>query len=88
MDNDSNPIYPHSISLIPKSGTCYDFIGDNNRFRKSIWLVPHVIKHREESEVITWRCNWGNVCESNCLYAMNKIRSNPSVIPPALESKF
>ena len=88
MENESNSTYQNSISLVAKSGTCYDFVGDNNRFRKSIWLVPHVIKHREESEVITWRCNWGNVCESNCLYAMNKNKSNLPVTPPPLESKF
>ncbi len=88
MNTEITPSYAHTISLIPKSGTCYDFIGDNNRFRKSIWLVPHVIKYREESEVITWRCNWGNVCESNCLYAMNKNRLNPPVVPPPLDQKI
>jgi hypothetical protein len=88
MNTEVTPSYAHTISLIPKSGTCYDFIGDNNRTRKSIWLVPHVIKYREESEVITWRCNWGNVCESNCLYAMNKNRNNPPVVLPPLDQRL
>jgi len=37
--------------------------------KKIIWLVPHVIKYKDESELIIWRCNWGNMCESKCLYA-------------------
>lgn len=88
MNTEVTPGYAHTISLIAKSGTCYDFIGDNNRSRKSIWLVPHVIKYREESEVITWRCNWGNVCESNCLYAMSKNRNNPPVVLPPLDQRL
>jgi|DewCreStandDraft_4_1066084.scaffolds.fasta_scaffold31444_1 hypothetical protein len=60
------------LSLMPKSGPCYDFTRGGSQVKKSIWLVPHVIKHKENSEVITWRCNWGNVCESKCLYAVGK----------------
>jgi hypothetical protein len=65
----------HIISIMPKSGPCYDFQGESVQNRKTIWLVPHVIKFKEESEVITWRCNWGNICESRCLYAMTKDKS-------------
>jgi len=60
------------LSLMPRSGPCYDFTRGGCQVKKSIWLVPHVIKHKENSEVITWRCNWGNVCESKCLYALGK----------------
>jgi len=34
----------HIISLMPKSGPCYDFQGETVQNRKTIWLVPHVIK--------------------------------------------
>jgi hypothetical protein len=81
MNSNSTSNLAHAISLTPQFGSCYDFIGDGVRSRKGIWMVPHVIKYREESEVITWRCNWGNVCESNCIYAMNKNRS-PSLTNP------
>ncbi len=75
MFNDSMMNSQHIINLMPKSGPCYDFQGDANSNRKTIWLVPHVIKFKDESEVITWRCNWGAICESRCLYAMTKDKS-------------
>jgi hypothetical protein len=74
MNTDCNPGFAHAISLIPKSLLCFDFVEETFRQKKSVCLVPHVIKFKEESEVITWRCNWGNVCESKCLYAMSKDR--------------
>jgi len=64
-----NGIHNNSGHFAPKFGPCYDFLFDNHQTKKTIWLVPHVIKYRDESEVITWRCNWGNICESRCLYA-------------------
>jgi hypothetical protein len=70
MNNDSNNAPSRWINLMPHSNPCYDFQENNNRSKKSICLVPHVIKYKQESEVITWRCNWGNSCESECLYAM------------------
>ncbi len=65
----------HQISVMAASLVCYDFVENNLRSRKNVCLVPHVIKQKEESQVITWRCNWGNVCESKCLYAMSRDRS-------------
>lgn len=56
--------------FVPRFGHCDDVIITNEKERKIIWLVPHVIKHTQGSEVITWRCNWGNVCKSRCIYAM------------------
>jgi hypothetical protein len=72
MNNDSITSSLPIINLMLRSGPCYDFVMDGHQAKKTIWLVPHVIKYRDESEVITWRCNWGNVCESRCLYAMTK----------------
>jgi hypothetical protein len=60
------------ISIKPCSSLCYDFIGNGYNTKKSTWIIPHVNKSIEDSEIITWRCNWGDTCESNCLYAMNK----------------
>lgn len=74
MNDDSNNIVI-SINIMPKYGYCYDFLKDVYSGRKTIWLVPHVIKYREESQVIIWRCNWGNVCKSDCIYAMAKERN-------------
>jgi hypothetical protein len=62
--------------LMPKSDACYDYLKNNYRTRKNVWLVPHVIRKKDDSEIITWRCNWGGVCESECLYAMVKDRKS------------
>jgi hypothetical protein len=70
MNVDSSSAPSHWLNLMPHSNPCYDFMEKNNRSKKSVCLVPHVIKYKPESEVITWRCNWGNTCESDCLYAM------------------
>jgi len=64
-----NSIHNNHEHFTPKFGPCDDFSYDNNQMKKIIWLVPHVIKYKDESELIIWRCNWGNMCESKCLYA-------------------
>jgi hypothetical protein len=69
----------HHLTFMPRFGPCYDFIKDALQVRRSIWLVPHVIKHRDDSEVITWRCSLGHVCESECLYAMAKEKVLPAL---------
>ncbi len=73
MNNDLNNIFA-PINIIPKYGHCDDFYKNNNSSRKTIWLVPHIIKYREDSQIIIWRCNWGNTCESGCIYSMAKKR--------------
>ena len=64
--------FKDEINLLPKYGYCNDVKVGTFTTRKIVWLVPHVIRHREDDEVITWRCNWGNVCGSKCVYAMAK----------------
>ncbi len=64
------------FAFMPQSSSCFDFIQSNRRFRKNAWMVPHVIKHKEDSELISWRCNWGSACESDCMYAMAKGKAN------------
>lgn len=58
----------------PTSDSCYEFFGDGYRSKKSVWVVPHIIKNKDGSEIVTWHCNWGNTCESKCVYAMSKER--------------
>ncbi len=57
------------LAFVPNSAPCFDFLQADRRFRKTAWLVPHVIKHKDESELISWRCNFGYTCESECIYA-------------------
>lgn len=73
MDNDFfNTKSQASVFLMPKSGYCVNFIEGNLKTGKTVFLVPHVITHRDHSEIIIWRCNWGNICDSKCIYAINK----------------
>lgn len=58
--------------LNPCSSPCYNFTRNGSPSKKTTWLVPHVIKYREDSAIISWRCNWGLICESGCIYAMAK----------------
>jgi hypothetical protein len=63
------------IYIVPKANSCYDFSENGSRTRKTVFLIPHVIRHQEDCEIITWRCNWGHVCESKCHYAVAKIKN-------------
>jgi hypothetical protein len=40
--------------------------------KKTVWLVPHHIKREGENAIIVWRCNWGEECESYCVYARKR----------------
>ncbi|HSW58231.1 MAG TPA: hypothetical protein VLH15_07505 [Dehalococcoidales bacterium] len=75
MSTNTAPYLLDNTSLTPRAGFCFDYETNNFRQKKSIWLVPHVIRHRADCRIITWRCNWGNSCESECLYAMVKDKS-------------
>jgi len=85
--NNENSNHSRWISLMPISNPCYDFMENHNRSKKSIYLVPHVIKYKMESDVITWRCNWGQICESNCLYAMGNERRKLQQMRPEPETE-
>jgi hypothetical protein len=61
-----------TINMQPGPGQCYDYFENGYLAKKFTWLIPHIIKNNEDSEIITWHCNWGNSCESACLYAVNK----------------
>ena len=63
------------FNLAPKFGFCNDVRVDNHPVRRIIWLVPHVIKQKGDSKIITWRCNWGNVCTSKCMYSSLRDRN-------------
>jgi hypothetical protein len=70
-----------TIVLMPNSSVCFNFMHDSQRLRRSAWLVPHVVRHKEDSELVSWRCNWGNTCQSDCFYAMARERERER--PPA-----
>jgi hypothetical protein len=67
-----------STLLMPKNGYCNDFTTGNIPSRKMVFLVPHVIAHRDHSEIIIWRCNWGAICDSRCVYANIKSKNMPN----------
>jgi len=72
MVNNCHTVFPGDVKFSPKSGPCYSYNNNDHPFKQTVWLVPHVIKYREDSMIISWRCNWGNVCSSTCQYAMTK----------------
>jgi hypothetical protein len=74
MNNNIAAASESFIQIVPKSNSCYDFSENGSRLRKTVFLIPHVIRHSEDSEIITWRCNWGHMCEAKCRYAMAKSR--------------
>ena len=81
--NASSSINRRSLmAIMPYCAACYNFQQGDHQIKKSVWLVPHVIKHKDNSELISWRCNWGNVCESECIYAMAKDRAERAAAPP------
>lgn len=74
MPDGAVPVPETPLYLMPKSNTCYDFSENGLHTRKTVFLIPHVIRHEEKAAIITWRCNWGHVCESKCHYAIAKIK--------------
>ncbi len=80
MDERRDREFKATIVLMPNSSVCFNFMRDNQRLRRSAWLVPHVVRHKDDSELVSWRCNWGNTCQSNCYYAMarDRDRERPS----------
>jgi hypothetical protein len=75
MNNDVTATQESLVYIMPKSNSCYDFSENGSRTRKTVFLIPHVIRHKEDSEIITWRCNWGHVCVSKCHYAVANIKN-------------
>lgn len=78
----------YNSCLMPRSGPCFNYLQDGHNSRRTVWLVPHVIKHKEESDIISWRCNWGNVCESSCLYATIKNKGALEMASPAVNDTY
>ena len=65
------------LTLLPNSAICFNFLHDGTRLKKSTWMVPHVIRHRDDTDVVSWRCNWGHTCESDCFYARAREQVTP-----------
>jgi hypothetical protein len=77
MDNASEGKGQGLLSLLPNASICFNFMHDGTRLKKSSWMVPHVVRHREGTDVVSWRCNWGHVCESECFYARSRDEARP-----------
>jgi hypothetical protein len=61
------------IRLSPHCAPCYNFLSANEELKKTVWLVPHIIKSKYDNELmIIWCCNWGERCEAQCLYSRAK----------------
>lgn len=60
------------IKLAPHCSACHNFLKDNRELIKTVWLVPHVVRHKGNDTIITWRCNWGHLCEAGCIYVRAK----------------
>ena len=57
---------------MPNAAVCFNFVRDGQRLKKSSWMVPHVVRHKDDADLISWRCSWGHVCESECFYALTQ----------------
>lgn len=77
MKNNCIPNSYYEIHLSPKCGPCHNFADNGFYTTRTAWLVPHVVKNKDGSQIITWRCNWGGICKSECIYAMLKERERP-----------
>ena len=69
MNNAADAKARSVTALLPNSAICFNFVHDGTRLKKSTWMVPHVVRHKDDTDVVSWRCNWGNTCESDCFYA-------------------
>jgi hypothetical protein len=64
--------YCNATVVMPNATVCFNFVHDAQRLKKSSWLVPHVVRHKDNTDLISWRCSWGHLCESECFYAQSK----------------
>jgi len=73
-----------SLHLEPHCSPCYNYLRGNLEEKKTVWLVPLVVRQDRGKVVISWSCSFGQSCEcANCIYAHaeNKKRdvgSNPT----------
>ncbi len=66
-----------TVLLMPAVGVCWNFVQGDRRLRKSSWMIPHVVRQKDDTHVVSWRCSWGNSCESGCYYAMARRERAP-----------
>ncbi len=62
--------YQGILNAMPNCVVCFDFEEQGRKGRKSAWLVPHVIRQKDDGCEISRRCSWGRKCESDCVYAL------------------
>jgi hypothetical protein len=81
----TSTIFPNNVKLSPKTGPCDSCKNNDHLSKQTVWLVPHVIKYKDDSMIISWRCNWGNICMSPCQYAMT--RANVEGLTPKVQAQ-
>jgi hypothetical protein len=59
----------NGMTILTYCASCYDFRIGNHQNMRIVDLVPNAIRREEDSEVISWKCNRGDSCESECVYA-------------------
>jgi len=58
-----------TVMVEPRCSACHNFLKDNTESVKSVWLAPHILRHRDDATIIIWRCSMGTECRAACLYA-------------------
>ncbi len=66
----STLLYQSMRIVMPNCTVCFGFEEQGKTGKKSAWLVPHVIRQKEDCYEISRRCSWGRRCESDCFYAL------------------
>jgi hypothetical protein len=57
------------MTILTYCASCYDFRIGNHQNMRIVNLVPNAIRREHDSEVISWRCDRGDACESECVYS-------------------
>jgi hypothetical protein len=58
------------LTLMPFCSACHNFRKEGYVMIKAVWLTPCAIKYKDDTEIISWRCDRGSLCESDCIYAV------------------
>jgi len=60
-----------SFTITPNCKPCHDFkVSEEGPTEiRTAWLTPVTIRKNLDDYRLSWRCNYGEVCCSKCLYA-------------------
>ena len=66
------------IGLQPHCSACFNYLKEGREDKKTVWLVPTIVRKKQDELIIVWRCNWGSSCESrSCIYSRPKGDEGP-----------